>query len=169
MANHVRQNAIAFDITNGKDTKTLTNKKTAMSESWARHDTFKLLSPHKSNDCAAPYRIAARVCRQCNGPDVVLDFDELRFTTSKLTESNYAVLVRIAERMLGADRLGWMMQSNDLVHDAYVRMTEQVWPSQPQFIRTAVRVMRHILTDLSRKRDSLKGGRNALHLPFNYD
>ena len=81
-----------------------------------------------------------------------------------MTELNYTRLVKMGQTLLKHDRLGWTMDANDLVHEMYLRLAtwrEQVWATQGQFMRAAEVVMRHVLTDQSRKRDSWKGGKNV--------
>jgi hypothetical protein len=89
--------------------------------------------------------------------------------TSKVTESSYAELVWIAEGLLRDDRLRWVIEPKEIVHEMYLRIMtrgERIWISQPHFLGTAAIVMRHVLTDLSRRRDAWKGGGNVQFVPL---
>jgi hypothetical protein len=89
--------------------------------------------------------------------------------TSNLFTANYTGLVRIAEKLLRHDRLRWHIESHELVHETFLRINagdEQTWDTRAHFVRTAVVVMRHVLTDLSRTHSALKGGGNVQFVPL---
>ena len=74
----------------------------------------------------------------------------------------YTELRRIANRYLQAERSDHTLQSTALVHEAYVRMTEQAlpqWQNRAHFFAVAAQLMRQILVDHARShRASKRGG-----------
>jgi RNA polymerase sigma factor (TIGR02999 family) len=62
----------------------------------------------------------------------------------------YTELRRIADRYLQGERPDHTLQSTALVHEAYVRMTEQAlpqWQNRAHFFAVAAQLMRQILVD----------------------
>ena len=62
----------------------------------------------------------------------------------------YTELRRIANRYLQGERSDHTLQSTALVHEAYVRMTEQAlpqWQNRAHFFAVAAQLMRQILVD----------------------
>jgi len=74
----------------------------------------------------------------------------------------YTELRRIANRYLQGERSDHTLQSTALVHEAYVRMTEQnlpQWQNRAHFFAVAAQIMRQILVDYARShRASKRGG-----------
>ena len=74
----------------------------------------------------------------------------------------YTELRRIANRYLQGERSDHTLQSTALVHEAYVRMTEQnlpEWQNRAHFFAVAAQIMRQILVDYARShRASKRGG-----------
>jgi len=74
----------------------------------------------------------------------------------------YTELRRIANRYLQGERSDHTLQSTALVHEAYVRMTEQnlpQWHNRAHFFAVAAQIMRQILVDYARShRASKRGG-----------
>jgi len=74
----------------------------------------------------------------------------------------YTELRRIAVRYLQGERSDHTLQSTALVHEAYVRMTEQnlpEWQNRAHFFAVAAQIMRQILVDYARShRASKRGG-----------
>jgi RNA polymerase sigma factor (TIGR02999 family) len=74
----------------------------------------------------------------------------------------YSELRRIANRYLQGERSDHTLQSTALVHEAYVRMTNQQlpqWQNRAHFFAVAAQLMRQILVDHARNhRASKRGG-----------
>jgi len=73
----------------------------------------------------------------------------------------YAELRKLADSYLRNERSGNTLQPTALVHEAYVRLTEQDQPdyrSRAQFMAVAARLMRQILIDRARSRNAGKRG-----------
>lgn len=74
----------------------------------------------------------------------------------------YSELRRIANRYLQAERSDHTLQSTALVHEAYVRLTNQQlpqWQNRAHFFAVAAQLMRQVLVDHARShRASKRGG-----------
>jgi len=76
----------------------------------------------------------------------------------------YSELRRLAQYYLGQERPNHTLQATALVHEAYLRLQEQRsvrWQSRAQVIGIAAQMMRRILLDYSRSRESAKRGGKA--------
>jgi RNA polymerase sigma factor (TIGR02999 family) len=79
----------------------------------------------------------------------------------------YSELRRIANRYLQGERSDHTLQSTALVHEAYVRMTNQQlpqWQNRAHFFAVAAQLMRQILVDHARKHRASKRGGDAYKL-----
>ncbi len=79
----------------------------------------------------------------------------------------YAELRRLARLSLARERPGHTLQPTALVHEAYLRLTNQRevdWQNRAQFIGIAVQVMRRILAQYAVRRAAAKRGGNADHI-----
>jgi RNA polymerase sigma factor (TIGR02999 family) len=79
----------------------------------------------------------------------------------KLTPLVYQELRRLAHRHLARERGGHSLQTSALVNEAYLRLVDvrQVsWQDRAHFFGVSARLMRQILVDYARTRDSLKRG-----------
>lgn len=75
-----------------------------------------------------------------------------------------AELRRLARRRLREERAGHTLQPTDLIHEAYLRLLQGAqpeWESRTHFFSIAARLMRQILTDHARARNSQKRDGNA--------
>lgn len=73
----------------------------------------------------------------------------------------YPELRRLASRHLRRERREHTLQTTALVHEAYLRLTDQRevhWKNREQFLGVAARLMRRILVDYSRGHDAKKRG-----------
>lgn len=73
----------------------------------------------------------------------------------------YAELRRQARRALRREGEGHTLQPTALVHEAWLRLDEQLnarWQSRSQFFAVAARMMRRVLVDHARTRHALKRG-----------
>ncbi len=79
----------------------------------------------------------------------------------------YDELKRIAQRYLRNERHGHTLQSTALVHEAYVRLTNQQlpqWQNRAHFFAVAAQLMRQILVDHARAHRADKRGGGACKL-----
>jgi RNA polymerase sigma-70 factor (ECF subfamily) len=73
----------------------------------------------------------------------------------------YAELRRLASSYLRRERSDHTLQTTALVHEAYLRLTDQKdvrWKNREQFMGVAAQLMRRILVDYSRGHDAKKRG-----------
>jgi RNA polymerase sigma factor (TIGR02999 family) len=85
---------------------------------------------------------------------------------ARLMELTYRELRKIAAGHLRRERTARSLQSNDLVHEAYLRLAGQAdarqvdtpWRDRSHFFQVAAHVMRQILIDRARKRHACKRG-----------
>jgi RNA polymerase sigma factor (TIGR02999 family) len=73
----------------------------------------------------------------------------------------YGELRRIAHRQLAAEPTGHTLETNALVHEAYLRLAGQSradWVDRAQFFAVASTTMRRILVDYARKHWALRRG-----------
>lgn len=78
-----------------------------------------------------------------------------------LTPLVYQELRRLAHRHLARERQGHGLQTSALVNEAYLRLVDvkQVnWQDRAHFFGISERLMRQILGDFARQRDSQKRG-----------
>jgi len=79
----------------------------------------------------------------------------------------YTELRRIANHYLQGERTDHTLQSTALVHEAYVRMMQQVlpqWQNRAHFFAVAAQLMRQILVDHARSHRASKRGGNVYKL-----
>jgi RNA polymerase sigma factor (TIGR02999 family) len=85
----------------------------------------------------------------------------------KLMPLVYAELKRLAGSQLRREREGNTLQPTALVHEAYARLVNQEQPdfhNRAHFLGVAARLMREILIDSARKRNSVKRGGGHINL-----
>ncbi len=85
----------------------------------------------------------------------------------KLTPLVYRQLHQIAQRYMGGERSGHMLQTTALVNEAYLRLVDcgQVnWQDRAHFFAISANLMRRILVDLARSRGYLKRGGAIPHV-----
>src|SRR5215212_4206811 len=73
----------------------------------------------------------------------------------------YESLHAMAQRHLGREREGHTLQPTALVHELYVKLTDQrqvAWRDRVHFFAVAAQVMRRILVDHARRKRSEKRG-----------
>ncbi len=76
----------------------------------------------------------------------------------------YDELRRIAGRYCRRERVGHTLQATAIVHEAYLRLIEDSgaqWNSRPHFVGTVAHLMRRILVDYARQRNTGKRGGKA--------
>ncbi len=75
----------------------------------------------------------------------------------------------MARRHMRNERQGNTLQTTALVHEVYLRLvdvTQVEWKHRAQFFAIAAQMMRRILVDGARARDSHKRGAGAVHVNF---
>jgi len=87
----------------------------------------------------------------------------------KLFQVVYNELHRQAARYLRNENPGLSLQTTDLIHEAYLRLTSQQhveWHNRLHFFAIAAKVMRRILIDHVRSRQAAKRGGSDIRLPL---
>lgn len=85
----------------------------------------------------------------------------------RLTPIVYAELHRIASRNLAGERQGHVLQPSALVNEAFLRLLGNApveWASRAHFFAFSARLMRQILIDFARARNTGKRGNRKPHL-----
>jgi RNA polymerase sigma factor (TIGR02999 family) len=80
---------------------------------------------------------------------------------AELTPLVYDELHRLAESYMARERPGHVLQATALVNEAYIRLVgspEVQWQNRTHFFAVASRLMRRILVDFVRKRNTRKRG-----------
>jgi RNA polymerase sigma factor (TIGR02999 family) len=72
----------------------------------------------------------------------------------------YNELRQLASRRLAQERPGELLQTTELVHEAYLRLLgpEQAWDGKAHFFAAAAEAMRRILVERARQRKQIKRG-----------
>lgn len=81
----------------------------------------------------------------------------------------YAELKKLAESHMRREHRAHSVQATQLVSDAFLQLVDQArvdWESRAHFYALASRVMRQILVDHARSRNSQKRGAGAEHLQY---
>jgi RNA polymerase sigma-70 factor, ECF subfamily len=79
-------------------------------------------------------------------------------------------LRRLAQRQMGAERPGHLLQATALVNEAYLRLVDIQrvrWQNRAHFFAVAARLMRRILVDAARSQQYQKRGGGAQRVTFN--
>src|SRR5215831_12374110 len=119
----------------------------------------------KSDKIALPMSLLYRQMPTIPAPSVTqLLFDWQKGDRSafeRLAPLIYDELRRIAHRYLKHERPGHTLQTTALVNEAYLRLAgdeKPEWQNRAHFFAVTARVMRHILIDHARRRQSIKHG-----------
>lgn len=81
----------------------------------------------------------------------------------------YTELHRLAHRHMRRERPGHTLQTTALVNEAYLRLVDSEhvqWRDRVHFFAMSARLMRRVLVDAARSRDSLKRGAGIPHVTF---
>ena len=81
----------------------------------------------------------------------------------------YAELRRIARNLMRREDAGHTLQPTALVNELCLRLLQQddaSWQNRQQFLAVAARLMRRVLVDHARQRDSAKRGSGVSRLPL---
>jgi RNA polymerase sigma factor (TIGR02999 family) len=87
----------------------------------------------------------------------------------ELTPLVYRELHRLAKRYMAREREGHTLQTSALVNEAFIRLTDWKnvrWQNRAHFFAISARLMRHILVDFARSRNSSKRIGAALRTPI---
>ena len=93
------------------------------------------------------------------------DGDQTAF--DKLIPLVYAELHRLAHQHMRREQPGHMLQTSALINEAYLRLVQQPqirWEDRAHFYGIAARLMRRILVDEARKRNSAKRGGGTIQV-----
>ncbi len=83
-----------------------------------------------------------------------------------LTPVVYKELRVLAHSYMRGERAGHLLQTTALVHEAYLKLVglDMQWHGRVHFFAVAARLMRRVLVDFARERDSAKRGGGVAHL-----
>jgi RNA polymerase sigma factor (TIGR02999 family) len=87
--------------------------------------------------------------------------------TERLAELLYPELRQIASRLMRRERSSHTLQPTAIVHEAFLRLVDAraiTWQDRAHFLAIAARVMRRVLVEHARRRNSVKRGRGVEHL-----
>lgn len=87
----------------------------------------------------------------------------------KLTPLVYQELHRRARRYMANERDGHTLQTTALVNEVYLRLVDtpqQNWSNRSHFYAVCAQLMRRVLVDFARSRNSRKRGAGVRHLPL---
>lgn len=93
-----------------------------------------------------------------------------REALDRLMEKVYPEIRRIAGRYLQRERYDHTLQSTALVNEAYMRMVQSPgtdWDGRAHFFAVAARIIRSILVDYARAKQTAKRGGGAVNLALN--
>jgi RNA polymerase sigma factor (TIGR02999 family) len=92
-----------------------------------------------------------------------------RAALDRLMPLVYAELRRLAGHYLAGERQGHTLQATALVNEAYLQLVDsgaREWQNRAHFFGVAAQLMRRILVDHARARNSLKRGGGAQQITF---
>lgn len=84
----------------------------------------------------------------------------------------YEELRRLARRYMSRERPDHTLQTNALIHEAYLRLagqTRATWQNRSEFFAVAAQMMRRILVDHARSRAYQKRGGSIVRVPVDVD
>jgi len=90
---------------------------------------------------------------------------------NQLVAEVYPELKRLAHYQLAKERGNHTLSTTAVVHEAYERLADREgpWQDRAHFMRTAARIMRHLLVDYARRRNADKRGAGAALLTYEED
>jgi RNA polymerase sigma-70 factor, ECF subfamily len=112
----------------------------------------------KPQNKPAPHEITKLLKDWSGGDSTALD---------RLIPLVYDELHRLAHQHMRRERAGHMLQTSALINEAYLRLVEQpevTFENRAHFFGIAARLMRQILVDEARKRNSAKRGGGAIQV-----
>lgn len=106
----------------------------------------------------APHEITKLLKDWANGDSTALE---------KVIPLVYDELHRLAHQHMRRERAGHVLQTSALINEAYLRLADQpgvLFENRRHFLGIAARLMRQILVDEARSRDSAKRGGGAIQV-----
>jgi len=95
-----------------------------------------------------------------------------REASAELFEAVLIELRRIAAAKLRSERDNFPLRPTELVNLAYIRLADsrgKVWADRRHFFNFSARVMHHVLVDMARHEDALKGPGKWVAIPLDDD
>jgi RNA polymerase sigma-70 factor (ECF subfamily) len=107
----------------------------------------------------APHQITVLLQKWSEGDESALE---------QLTPLVYEELHRLAHQHMQREKQGHILQTSALINEAYLRLVDQPipWQNRGHFFGIATRLMRRILVDEARKRNSTKRGGSLIRVPL---
>jgi len=109
----------------------------------------------------APHEVTKLLRDWSNGDQTALE---------RLMPLVYDELHRLAHQHMRREKPGHVLQSSALINEAYLRLVDEPqihWQNRAHFFGIAARLMRRILVDEARKRNSAKRGGAAIQVSLN--
>ena len=97
------------------------------------------------------------------------DSDDNQEQLDELLPEIYADLRRLASSQLHKERNDHTLQTTALVHEAYVRLSQQhlvQWENEKEILQASVVMMRRVLVDYARAKNSLKRKAAGTRIPL---
>jgi RNA polymerase sigma factor (TIGR02999 family) len=108
----------------------------------------------------APHQVTAFLKRWGEGDETALE---------QLMPLVHDELHRLAHQHMRREGPGHILQTSALINEAYLRLVDQPeirWENRNHFFGIAARLMRRILVDDARKRNSAKRGGSLIQIPL---
>ncbi|HSQ25273.1 MAG TPA: sigma-70 family RNA polymerase sigma factor [Pyrinomonadaceae bacterium] len=108
----------------------------------------------------APHQVTRLLQKWSDGDERALD---------QLMPLVHDELHRLAHQHIRREGPGHILQTSALINEAYLRLVDQPeirWENRSHFFGIAARLMRRILVDDARKRNSAKRGGSLIHVPL---
>lgn len=109
---------------------------------------------------SAPHQVSRLLKEWSDGDETALE---------ELMPLVYDELHRLAHAHMRREGRGHILQTSALINEAYLRLVDQPqirWENRAHFFGIAARLMRRILVDEARKRDSNKRGGTTIQVPI---
>jgi RNA polymerase sigma factor (TIGR02999 family) len=116
--------------------------------------------PEKPLMTTAPHQVTRLLQEWNEGDETALD---------KLMPLVHDELHRLAHQHMRRESAGHVLQTSALINEAYLRLVDQPqirWQDRAHFFGIAARLMRHILVDDARKRNTAKRGGSFIQVPL---
>jgi RNA polymerase sigma factor (TIGR02999 family) len=107
-----------------------------------------------------PHQVTTLLKKWSDGDETALE---------QLTPLVQDELHRLAHQHMRREAVGHILQTSALINEAYIRLVEQPqirWENRAHFFGIAARLMRRILVDDARKRNSAKRGGSLIQVPL---
>ncbi len=107
---------------------------------------------------AAPHQVTRLLKQWSEGDETALE---------QLMPLVYDELHRLAHQHIRREKPGNVLQTSALINEAYLRLVDEPqihWRNRAHFFGIAARLMRRILVDYARKRNSAKRGGATIHV-----